>query len=529
MTDRQSAGMYWGMSLLCIFLTTWVRYWFVSSGQLNLAPDEAQYWDWSRTLQWSYYSKGPLVAVINRLGTVLFGPSELGVRSGALLGGLIMQLCVLGWIGGYLGRIRTAFWSLIVLNTTLLFMTGSLLMTTDNPLLVCWLLGMICLHVALDRGHTVAFTLLGIVLVLGITAKYTMLLFIPLALVASLWISREQDMPPRFWPRMFTALGLGGVVGVLPIVAWNAINSWVGVKHVLFRGAMAGDKAEVFFDWKYFPEYLGGQLGVLTPWWFVFLFIGAWLVLRQLLGTKPPVVFANTEDAAPALPVWVPRPLAILLTVFFWPVWLFFLFWSMHTKVEANWSATAYPAGILLAALAVERFVHREPRPRWRFTWPVLGAVVFVFLHLQGLIPFDSAKNPVHRLRGWQDLGAQVEAARQELGYGDGIFVFGDEYGVTAELSFYVPGQRRAYCLAGGRKMNQYDLWPDPEPDMQGAVYVAKGRKDNIPQKVVDLFESVDAPRIVTTMHGSRQGQTFTLFLCRGFKGRWPEQDGTAY
>ncbi|MEY4191655.1 MAG: hypothetical protein RIR17_2391, partial [Planctomycetota bacterium] len=29
---------------------------------LNLAPDEAHYWDWSRHLDWSYYSKGPMVS-----------------------------------------------------------------------------------------------------------------------------------------------------------------------------------------------------------------------------------------------------------------------------------------------------------------------------------------------------------------------------------------------------------------------------------------------------------------------------------
>ena len=29
---------------------------------LDLAPDEAHYWDWSRQPDWCYYSKGPLVA-----------------------------------------------------------------------------------------------------------------------------------------------------------------------------------------------------------------------------------------------------------------------------------------------------------------------------------------------------------------------------------------------------------------------------------------------------------------------------------
>ena len=40
---------------------------------LDLAPDEAHYWDWSRHLDWSYYSKGPLVAWLIRASCDLFG------------------------------------------------------------------------------------------------------------------------------------------------------------------------------------------------------------------------------------------------------------------------------------------------------------------------------------------------------------------------------------------------------------------------------------------------------------------------
>src|SRR5207249_5638178 len=40
---------------------------------LDLAQDEAHYWDWSRQLDWSYYSKGPLVAYLIRLGCELAG------------------------------------------------------------------------------------------------------------------------------------------------------------------------------------------------------------------------------------------------------------------------------------------------------------------------------------------------------------------------------------------------------------------------------------------------------------------------
>src|SRR5437870_13319168 len=40
---------------------------------LDLAPDEAHYWHWSRHLDWSYYSKGPLAAWLIRASCEVFG------------------------------------------------------------------------------------------------------------------------------------------------------------------------------------------------------------------------------------------------------------------------------------------------------------------------------------------------------------------------------------------------------------------------------------------------------------------------
>src|SRR5689334_7295693 len=51
---------------------------------IDLSGDEAQYWDWSRQLDWSYYSKGPLVAVIIRASCAIFGDTMQGVRYPAI-------------------------------------------------------------------------------------------------------------------------------------------------------------------------------------------------------------------------------------------------------------------------------------------------------------------------------------------------------------------------------------------------------------------------------------------------------------
>src|SRR5262245_53653374 len=64
-----------GLALLLILTAAGLRLlYLVSEGSLDLAPDEAHYWDWSRRLDWSYYSKGPLVAYLIRAGCWLAGP-----------------------------------------------------------------------------------------------------------------------------------------------------------------------------------------------------------------------------------------------------------------------------------------------------------------------------------------------------------------------------------------------------------------------------------------------------------------------
>src|SRR5438105_10556542 len=52
---------------------------------LDLAPDEAHYWDWSRHLDWSYYSKGPLVAYLIRLGSALAGSWSQKIMANEML------------------------------------------------------------------------------------------------------------------------------------------------------------------------------------------------------------------------------------------------------------------------------------------------------------------------------------------------------------------------------------------------------------------------------------------------------------
>src|SRR5476651_2907672 len=70
-------------AILVIALTTVFRFFYCT--WLPILPDEAYYFQWSKHLDASYFSKGPAVAYTIAAGTDLWGDNNLGVRFFAVL------------------------------------------------------------------------------------------------------------------------------------------------------------------------------------------------------------------------------------------------------------------------------------------------------------------------------------------------------------------------------------------------------------------------------------------------------------
>lgn len=523
-----SAPRQWHYVLAALglmLLTTLVRCWFVADGQLDLVQDEAQYWDWSRYPQLSYYSKGPLIAWLGALGTALFGATELGVRAPAVFISLCSQAVLLWLLAGLWQRPRAAFWTLFLLNTTPLFMASGVLATTDNPLLLCWLLGLSALVWLRRTAHpALPLTLLALSVALGILAKYMMLVFVPLTLVYALVLRRRDLLGAPQLRGVLLALGVGLVIGFLPILLWNALNDWVGFRHVGTLAGVTSHKAQAWLRLDRFPEYLGSQVGLILPWWLAYILWGGWQVLRP--GTQQPCFGERGEPGAMRFEE------RLLLGLFFWPLWLFFLFWSLHARVYPNWSAMSYAAGAMLGGFALARHLSlAQGRGRKLVRlWIGLGALAFVLLHLQHWVPVPSGLDPTLRLKGWRDLGTELARLQDhEFEAPDRVFYFADTYDITAALAFYAPGQPRSYCAYFDRRMNQYDLWPGPE-DKSGwdALFVLKDFKDAPPPELAAMFASLELRHYQST-HRGQPARKFTVILCRGFNGTWPQVEKKAF
>src|SRR5947209_19357313 len=415
---------------------------------LDLVPDEAHYWDWSRHLDWSYYSKGPLDAWLIRAGCEvagswseqLIGSQMLAVRLPAVLCGslLLLSLYVLA-VQAY-GRERLAAAIVAFALTLPLITAGSMLMTIDSPYTCCWGWALVFAHRAIFRGSAWCWPAAGLALGIGILAKYTMILFVP---SVGLFLLTTPAYRRQLWQRGFWLMCLIGASCCLPILIWNMQHDWVSLRHV---GGQAGLTDGPRLLWLGPVNYVAMQALILLGFWFV-PWAAAMIVHRPW---KEP-------DANIRYLWWTS---AVMFGVF----WAF----SLKTPEEPNWPITAYlSGGILTAGWIVGQL--QAPTIRYRRLAAaslaaacLLGILVTAFMlrselaqpvllrisgrpsanHPLPLRRFD----PTCRLRGWKYLGQEVDRIRDELrAKGIEPILVGSGWTLPGELGFYCEGHPTVY------------------------------------------------------------------------------------
>lgn len=514
---------YRGYLIIFITLITLFRLWYIWQGPLDLSPDEAHYWEWSRRLDWSYYSKPPMVAYIIALFTGLGGNNEFSVRLGAVIISVIVTLLLYVIAKDIFQSERAALSAAILPNLTPLYTAGSILMTTDPLLILFWGVTIFLLWRALTLKRLLYWYLAGISTGLGLLSKYTMFFIYP-SILLYLIFSRED----RFWLRRKEPYIAGALSLWLfsPVILWNAQHKWVTVRHMMGQAHIA-DGLRVSIG--SFFEFIGSQAGVLTPLIFFGLLYSIWRCGR--------IGFKEMERA--------------YLFLFFTsaPVLAFFLLKAFQGKVQANWAVPAYFTAFIATAGVYDRI--------YRTRGVGIKVMAIAALLLGGFITalsYDTRLirhvgidpsprvNPTSRLIGWEELGNRVGVVIQEMSSrpvhavpdlirgkeGDDTFIFSDTYQVASELAFYLPGNPTTYNINLGRRMNQYDLWPGfyGFKGMDG-LYVKWGEAD-LDKVVKDNFERCEKEPTFYIYRNGRTVRGFTIFRCYNFKGM-KEEKGERY
>lgn len=367
---------------------------------LELYPDEAQYWAWSRELAFGYFSKPPMVAWLIRATTAVGGDAEPWVRLSAPLlhaaAALALQRAGARLYGGWAG-----FWAAALYSLMPGVQLSAGVIATDAPLL-CFLSFALWAYAGLWRADRPAEQVrcaagLGAALGLALLSKYAAVYFLAgIALHALL--DKEAR---RLWrPRQALAAAAVFLALAAPNLIWNAGHGFATIGHLLANTDLgpAPDEAArpeplLSFDARQTPGFVLSQLGVFGPIPFLALVGGAWILWRR----------RRLEPADRLLLAFAVPPLAVVVVQ------------ALVSRANANWAAAAYaPASVLVAA-----WLLRWGARRWLEAAVALqGAAAALFLvaaAYPGLADGLGFSNALKRARGWAEATAVVLArARTE-------------------------------------------------------------------------------------------------------------------
>jgi 4-amino-4-deoxy-L-arabinose transferase-like glycosyltransferase len=355
---------------------------------IELGPDEAQYWRWSRELDWGYYSKPPLIAWAIALTTGVFGNAEWAIRLSAPLAHALGAWC-LYLLGRRMFSNAAGVWAAAVYALMPGVWLSSTIVSTDAFLLPLWSGALYLLWRAREQPSLAGGFAFGAVLGLATLAKYAGLYLLAGAALAAL-----IDPPTR--RALLSTTGLAALAGLSLVLApnliWNANNNFATVSHT----ADNTDWEAARFNIGNFGTFLVDQMAVFGPLTFLLLLAGAIRLARP------------RGDEAGARMAW--------LVCFLAPPLIIIAMQAVVSRAHANWAASAYPA----ASVLVGALITRPGWSRWVKAGVALNAAVgAVYLVLVSLPPpvWDQAgaTNAFKRVRGWDETAQRLgEAARRQ-------------------------------------------------------------------------------------------------------------------
>lgn len=434
----------------------------------DLAPDEAHYWEWSRRLDYHYYSKGPAIAWLIAAGTSIFGHTPLGVRfPGWLLSIFIFLLLFRFWEKN--NSSESALCGLLILQSMLFYFMLGLVMTADVPLMFCWVVALMAGVKALRQDKHWCWALSGIASGLAVLCKHSGVVLFP-AMMVFLFLTPTAR-------RHLTTVGF--LVGVIffvlslgPAFAWNIQHHWVSFRHDASHIFSAKAKA---FELKHFFSFIGGQMGLVGPGVLLFMLLGfakGWTEWRK-------------GDAISGLLLFSSVPLiAVCLVV------------SLFKQVYPNWTMPGFLGAVML-------FVHLSSCGTIRPNAWLRSALTLNVMLILLVIPFlfgltfgvPANRLTMKKLVGWHQLAEETDKRIWDLKAKEGgeIVVLANEYEVTSELAFYMKDHPKVLCVPDKlRRMNQYDIWNDWSGQTgKNALIILKREEPG--EELTKMFEEVSA------------------------------------
>jgi 4-amino-4-deoxy-L-arabinose transferase-like glycosyltransferase len=384
---------------------------------IGLYFDEAQYWMWSRSFEWGYFTKPPLIAWVIAATTALTGTdAEWAIRLGAPIAHAVAASALY-----LLGRSMYGAWAGFWTAFGWLMLPGvwfsSSLISTDALLLPLWSIALLAMWRLVVTRSWMWTLVLGLAIGIGIQAKYAMLYFFVCTALAAWWLEPVRAALAK--GRGIVATLIAAAV-IAPNVWWNTQNGFVTATHTAENARL--DASDMFNIDELF-EFIFGQAAVIGPMIFLAVIWALWRAWRRSDGL-------STEEK--------------FLIAYILPPFIFISAIAFVSRANANWAAVAYPAIVLLVTGSL--FSSVKGRRTLAFATAVNMVIGLAFVGVIAFVPeMANRAKGVRTATGWEETAREI-ALRAAPQPGEQPFtaVLVDDRATYFELSYYWREARRA-------------------------------------------------------------------------------------
>ena len=495
----------WGI-LFVVFISLITIFRLTHTSKIELTVDEAYFWEWSRHLNIAYSDQGPILGLVIFITTKLFNKiSEFTVRFSGVIFGLGTTILVYLITKDIFRNTFSAFMASFILNIIPICSVGAMMITADVPMVFFWTLSLyfVCRAINSNSKPDLWWYLAGLSSALGIMSKYTMIFFI---VSVSLFLLLSHEQKKLVTKKVMFITLLLSASGFIPVLIYNIKNNWATygyIKSLLYSGESTYSGIQGL---KGVGEYIGGQLGIVTP------FLGLLFIYIIIVLFREGYIHRNDN----------------FLLLFFCSVTILICFaiLSFFSSVEENWTVPAYisitiTTGGLLSSDIILKTKFWFILKRYIFYSIIFAMTITVLFHLQAcynIFSLPAWMDPADKARGWREMAQEVETIIKETP--GKKFVLSNYYGLACELAFYLPGHPEIRCVDVGQRLREYRYWTKFD-SLEGynAVYVTQYPK--VEPETKPLFHSSRLYKVINNYRDDLIIRRTYVYFCENFKDNY--------
>ena len=393
--------------LFILIIVTILRIYSLYVSPIELSVDEAQYWHWSRNIDFGYFTKPPLIAWLIGFSTLIFGNEEWAVRLFAPIIHLFISLvlwCTAKYaLGANSGKIAALIWIFTPAASL-----GGFIISTDTPLLLFWSLSLLFLLISLRQNSSFTSLFVGIFLGFAFLSKYAALYFLIFFIIWWLIYDRSTFLSIK---NILIILFTSFLIACTNLY-WNYLNDFVTVNHTISNANLS----VITLNYNNVIDFLSSQ----------FLVFGPLLFLLYLLV----IMDSFFKDREITLLAMISFPIIILITI-----------QSFLKIANANWAVTAYVGATLIISYYV--ILTRSTVFKIFFYLGLclniaISAYILTITINGSFYPLNLKSNPLRKNLGFENLASKIYDTFKEEKVSKIIF---EKRGDISRFNYYLNKQ----------------------------------------------------------------------------------------